>query len=232
MNPLRSDAGFTLPELIVAMALGMLVVLGAFTLMDTTLSQTRNVQERVDAAQRGRVTMDTVTRSLRSQVCASTATERRTGLVSGDASSITIYRDLSDGRDAAVRAPDRVTLSLVGGVLTEQTFRPTGTVGAPVYPTTPTTQRQLATDIAPAVENGQPQPLFRYFAYDDEPVARPLAPVAPTATDEAARVARIEVRFVARPTRSSTDKNALSLHDDVFVRGTDPHDEDPAPRCG
>jgi type II secretory pathway component PulJ len=231
MTRLRADAGFTLSEVVVAMGVGMVMLLAAFSLMDVTLEQTLNVRQRVDAGQRGRQALDTLTRSLRSQVCASTATEVRPGLVAGDASSVTFHRDLSDGSVPA--APERVTFQLAGGVLTERVYKPTGPASAPVYPEAATSTRRIAADVAPDVVRATSldRPVFSYFAYDAQDPPQPIVAVAPTTSAEAARVVRIVVRFAARPTGASTPKNSLVLEDEVFLRGTDPHDEVPEPEC-
>ena len=69
MSRLRSQAGFTLPELIVAMAIGMATVLAVYAVLDTSIKQSNDIAGRVNATQRGRIAMDIITRQLRSQVC-------------------------------------------------------------------------------------------------------------------------------------------------------------------
>ena len=81
MSRLRSQAGFTLIELIVAMTISTMTVLAVFAILDTTIKQSNAVAGRVNATQRGRITMDTITRQLRSQVCYSATVP---ALVSGD----------------------------------------------------------------------------------------------------------------------------------------------------
>jgi hypothetical protein len=47
----------------------MIVSLATFALIETTMKKSGDAAARVEAAQRGRVAMDIITRQLRSQVC-------------------------------------------------------------------------------------------------------------------------------------------------------------------
>ena len=73
---IRRDQGFTLVELMIGMGIGLIVIAGGMTILDSTLRISRTTQGRVDTAQRGRIAMETLTRTLRSQVCLS-ATDRK-----------------------------------------------------------------------------------------------------------------------------------------------------------
>ena len=68
---LRSQAGFTLIELMVAVAIGTIVVLGGFAVLDASVSGSHEVFDRTDSAQRGRLAMDGVMATLHSQTCPS-----------------------------------------------------------------------------------------------------------------------------------------------------------------
>ena len=72
MTRARAQGGFTLPELMVAMMISLMTLLGVFAVLDTSIRQSNAVAGRVNATQRARITMDTITRQLRSQVCYST----------------------------------------------------------------------------------------------------------------------------------------------------------------
>ena len=75
LRQLRSDErGFTLPELLIAMAIGLIVLLAAFMLLDRAVSA-RPGRRPPGRLQRGRLAMELITRQLRSQVCLGDATE-------------------------------------------------------------------------------------------------------------------------------------------------------------
>ena len=97
MTRLRSQDGFTLPELLTAMAMGTIILLGAFGLLDTAMRRTSETQLKVEATQRGRQALDLVTRQLRSQVCLDTATP---AVLEATPTSVTFYADLSNGSGA------------------------------------------------------------------------------------------------------------------------------------
>ena len=67
---LRSDqSGFSLIELLMAMALGSIVLTALMTVFLNGITGAVRVSDRVDALQRGRVTMDRAVTLLNSQIC-------------------------------------------------------------------------------------------------------------------------------------------------------------------
>ena len=74
MRRVRSQEGFTLTELLIAMTAGMVILLAGFGLLETVLKRTGETQLRVEATQRGRQALDVMTRQLRSQVCLNATT--------------------------------------------------------------------------------------------------------------------------------------------------------------
>ena len=107
----RSQSGHTLMELVVAMAIGMGILLIAFHLLDRSLGLTREVSDRVDAVQRGRLAMDTMTRQLRSQVCLGA----NAALVDASADSVTFYSNLGT---TGVPEKDTFTFDEAAGTVT------------------------------------------------------------------------------------------------------------------
>src|SRR5436190_8446576 len=70
LDRFSSERGFTLMELVVGMALGMIVLMAAFTVIDRSFINNKAVTDREDALQRGRVTLELMTRQIRSMTCA------------------------------------------------------------------------------------------------------------------------------------------------------------------
>ena len=65
----RDESGFTLIELLMAMTIGVVVLFACFMLVDASAPLAQKTQDRVDAAQRGRLAMEIIGAELRSQVC-------------------------------------------------------------------------------------------------------------------------------------------------------------------
>ncbi len=70
MPRLHTEDGFTLPELLTAMAIAMIVSLATFALVETVMKRSGEVGARVETTATARTAMDQLTRQLRSQVCA------------------------------------------------------------------------------------------------------------------------------------------------------------------
>src|ERR1700741_1774098 len=92
------ESGFTLPELLTAMIVGMVVLFGAFMLIDHATSMSNAIANRQGASQRGRAAMEHVTTSLRSQVCLGESTEP---ITAGNQNGVTFYANLSANPDSA-----------------------------------------------------------------------------------------------------------------------------------
>ncbi len=78
MRRLRSEDGFTLPELLITMAIAMIVSLATFTLIEIVMKRSGEVGARVETTATARTAMDQITRQLRSQVCAKRSDGRPT----------------------------------------------------------------------------------------------------------------------------------------------------------
>ena len=222
MNRLRSQDGFSLTELLVAMIIGMFTLLAAFALIDTTTTRSMQVTGRTDASQRGRLALDAMTRALRSQVCVDGAVP----IVSGDANQVTFTSDLStngssDRRtitfDAATR---RLTQTVVAGVGNEPNRTFTGA----------STTTVLLADVAAEAA----KPVFTYWA--DRPGTGgsqfQQLTVSPLPPADLKRVARIDISFVARPSNAATSNTwSSTLEDSVVVRAIDNYNANPTVSC-
>jgi prepilin-type N-terminal cleavage/methylation domain-containing protein len=70
LHRFSAERGFTLIELVVGMAIGMIVLLAAFNVIDRAFINNKAVTDREDALQRGRITLEQMTRQIRSMTCA------------------------------------------------------------------------------------------------------------------------------------------------------------------
>jgi Tfp pilus assembly protein PilW len=229
---LRSEEGFTLPELLVGIIIGMIVVIASLNVLDNTVSLGTKVSKRVDATQRGRTGLDRITRDLQSMVCVP-GDPAQDALIAGSDNSVDVYADLGDG--SASRPPQRRTITYTPATrrLTESVYTPTGTAGAYVFPTTPTATTALLSDV---IQDGS-TPIFTYYPID----STPDDDVAPTALSTSAgalaatdldNVARIRITFKALPSNRSTAKPGDAvMQDDVYRSAVDPNSADTTPQC-
>lgn len=244
---LSDERGFTLPELIVSMSVGLVVLLAAFLVFDRSFSVSNEVADRADALQRGRLAMEEITRQLRAQVCLGDDTDP---IVQGLDNSVTFHADLSNGDAAATgttgpgkRNPEKRTLTYDPATKTIREFVYAGGGSYPdlVFGAAPTTTRTLLTKVDPVLVGATPQPVFRYYAYkvggtpgEVQALTTPLSiPDAVTgAPGDTSKVVMIRVAFVTLPERTRPrDRDSLTLENDIYVRIADPADPVEGPRC-
>lgn len=214
---LRDERGHTMVELLAAMAIGVVVLLAAFMVLDRSFRVSKEAQDRAEAGQRGRLALEHVTRALRSQVCLAPT---RAAITQADSNSLTVLVDLSDGS----ANPERRQFSYDPATrrITELTWASAGTFPTytfPGYPSSPTRTRTLLTNAVPA----DATPVFRYYALDAAggQGANVLLPT-PLSGADMARTARIAVAFKSRPERATTNARSTELQDDVYMRSADP----------
>ncbi len=218
---MRREDGFTLVEVLVAATLGFVVLAATLGLLESTTRFSTGVLAKTDSMQRGRLALDRITQVMRSQVCPDLDTPAVSA--TSTATAITFYSDLNN--EAGVT---RRRLDFASGDIRETTYAPTGT--------TPTGAAIVLENVSPYVDEfAQSIPYLRYFAY--QPVGSPPRPVTslelkpPLTVAQAARVARIEIAFVARPVNASTNEDGIVLLDQVTARHADPNLSVPDPVC-
>jgi prepilin-type N-terminal cleavage/methylation domain-containing protein len=227
---ISDERGFSLPELLVAMFIGMIILLAAFMLLDRSFSASGQIADRSEALQRGRQAMELITRQLRSQVCVGDTTP----IVSATDSSISFYADMTDGTPANPIKQRTLSYSSTTDTITETVTPSTGT-----YPTLTFAggaSTPLLTKVKQILENNGTtlRPIFRYYGYQTGTTNGTLVPLTPTplsATD-LKRVALIKVGFRSFAMRPiSNDKDSTVLEDDVYTRTAVPTELQGAPEC-
>jgi hypothetical protein len=223
MTRLRSEAGVTLVELLVAMVIGTGTLIAVFAVLDTSVKQSNAVAGRVNATQRGRLAMDTITRQLRSQVCYSPTVP---ALVSATDISVKFHSDLSDGSKLIEQR--ELVYDPIKRTINERTWAGTG---SPITFPTMTKNRQLIGEITtrPAPDAA----IFRYYAYNTAVPPRPIIQLAtPLSATDLARTARIDVGFITLPPNARPSPAAsVTLQNEIYVRVADPNDPAPTPTC-
>jgi prepilin-type N-terminal cleavage/methylation domain-containing protein len=239
---LRDDSGFTLTELLLALAISMIVAAAALTILNVTLKRVGEVDQRVDSTQRGRMLMDTMTRELRSQICMTTDVppirETLEQTVGGSyRQSVAFYSDLTDGRTNAVPELRTLTYDDSSRTITEAVSQGRGTPPAVTYDAPVT--RVIGTNVQREVAaNGAATPIFSYYGFTTATATTPATPTLalPNAMANGGAnvkmVARVAVRFRMLPTgRKNATRTSTVFADDVYVRAADPNDPAPIPTC-
>ena len=227
MAPGRDEHGFMLIELIVSMVIGVIVILAAWTILDASGSIARGTQDRVDAAQRGRLAMDVIGSELRSQVCLPGAIPpMAAGATSTD---FTFYSNLGDQNSP----PQKRRFYVQNGAIKEQTWQGTysgsGTTLTVNWAATPTSR----TLVEPVGQVGA-TPYFRFWGFDANlpaTITQPLDATPLSATD-AGRVVQVDISFDSRPTGATASSRRDSIfQQSIYFRTADPMDPGKGPKC-
>jgi prepilin-type N-terminal cleavage/methylation domain-containing protein len=228
MSRLRNQDGFTLMEVLMAVTVGFVVLAATLGLLESSVRLDAGVMSKTDAMQRGRLAMDTLTQELRSQVCLDF--DNPAVLSGAGDNSITFYGDYS----AAGQRPFKREIVFNPTNSTITSYRYDAAAGATLplkpdsFPSSPTVTRQVLEGARNQVDTalGTIVPFLRYYANqkDADGVYRPSEKLAvPLSADDAKRVARIEISFLARPTGARDDKQAVNLTDQIMARHLDPN---------
>ena len=219
---LGQERGFTLIELLVAATVGVVIVGVAFGLLDAVVRTFGSSGDRVDVSQRGRQTMDSITRTLRSQVCGGNVTAYTPSFTSATNNKVVFWSDIGDkAADGTTPKGKRVRgLEYANNTIYELEFPDPGQ-----DPNATPTKRELVTDVTPNNGTG----LFRFYAYNPAAANQTATPTPPLyleltgspslATTDLSRIVRVTVAFTAYPRGSSaTDKLAADFTGDFLSR--------------
>jgi prepilin-type N-terminal cleavage/methylation domain-containing protein len=235
LRQLRSDqSGFTLPELITAMGIGLIVLLAAFMLLDRAVSGSTRLADRQEAVQRGRLTMELITRQLRSQVCLAETQP----ILAGDDNSVTFYANLSSNPNTAQKR--RLRYVAAEKRIYEDIYNGSGTFPSLTFPASPSQSGELLKPVTQTTEKvGSTfvtRPIFRYYKYVSNTTTGALQLLStPLSAADAPDVVMINVAFATLPRRlveRTTDIiDATTFNADVYVRLADPMKPTEGPQC-
>jgi prepilin-type N-terminal cleavage/methylation domain-containing protein len=238
MRDVRSDAGFTIVEMLVVTLIGGIVLMALFNLVDASDRATTRVQQRIDSSQRGRLAMEQVTQSLRSQVCIKDDPVLSPLADGTGGTKLSFYaafpRKVTGQAKPTDFMPEKRTISYdtVTKRITEEIFPGSGTYPDITFPSTPTRRRVVATDIVPAATGA---PLFTYYGLEDDGSVSPAPMVLPLDANEREGVVRLDVAFVAVPSQGKAlSGTQTSLESSIAVRlptRTDSDNPGSGPAC-
>ena len=226
---LRDERGFTLIELLMSTAIGVGVLLTAFTLSTALLHAQTKISDRSEAIARGRTTMEQLVQQLRSQVCLGSG---YAAISYGDASHIIFYADLAN----TTFTPQKRDIQFANGAVTEKDYSGTPSTGLPpfTFSATPVRTRVINDNLVLQKSGGVDVPFFTYYGFDAGSPIRPNNQLAvPLSASDAAKVVQIRVSFAAKPSRggSSASSTGEPYTANVYVRTADPTDPDHSPLC-
>jgi hypothetical protein len=154
-----SERGSTLIELLVILAAGMTLSVVLFAVLDFTTRQTSRVLSRVDATQRARSTMETLTAELQAG-CVSSSVPPIQPESNGSTLSF-----ISGAGSAASVTPVKHTITFTPntdrGTLTDSVYQPTGTGPSTGFSSVPSSTTTLLTKVSQS-----DTPVFQYFAFE------------------------------------------------------------------
>jgi len=212
------ERGFTIIEVLVAMSVGMIVMIGVLNIVDAAGSALGRTQSRVDAQARGRNALEQAVGDLRNAVCVQTGgtlanPTLSSPLVSADRHQVTLYvqaLDRTQVNSGTFAAPSKLQLAWSGGTLTESIWPGSGS--PPAFANTAATRT-----VATGLDERSDRPVFSYFAWLGSPAA--LTDITPAAGGQltAAQlptVTRVDVAFSANPTTPNAPAGTNALFDD------------------
>jgi prepilin-type N-terminal cleavage/methylation domain-containing protein len=216
---LREDDGFSLIELLSAMAIGSIVLTACMGVFMNGVKATTAIQNRVDNTSRARYSMDRIVRLLDSQVCTqivSTSDVQTAPIFSGSTdNSVTFYGDL----DGATGMPEKYTITYVPksgatpSKITIDDYAYNTTAKAWTTKVGPT--NTLVSDIVPLKLNNVAQPIFTYYPYiataaDATTIGNVAGTPAttPLTVDVAPTIVKVLVRFAAISSTSHVDDSS------------------------
>jgi prepilin-type N-terminal cleavage/methylation domain-containing protein len=219
---LRTERGFTLIELMVALTVGSVIVLAAFAMLDRSILLTGRVSDRVDSSQRGRLAMEDMARQLRSPACLATG---GVSIVDAQDYSVTFYTFL--GAATAAYAPQMRTLRWDNNTNALLEDRYAGTT----LPATPTSTRTITRDVVPRPQadpetGATPTPLFKYYRFTSAGRVEPTVRLnTPLSVADRRNVVSINLNFVARVSGRSNNRQSTAMQTNVYMRTSDPNAE-------
>lgn len=202
---LRNDQdGFSLIELLMAMALGGIVLTAVMTVFLNGMQATTRVTDRVESAQRGRLAMDRVVTVLNSQTCLYNGNTGASSvpIIDGQAQQVTFLANL--GTVSASPSKYRLRYDVATKNLYEDVWAPAlDAKGNVIYATDPTTSKIIGSGIVPVLAGGV---IFQYFTFAADGTIDPAAPMGLTAgaltTADKLIAVRIAATFAAQTDRT------------------------------
>jgi prepilin-type N-terminal cleavage/methylation domain-containing protein len=231
----REESGFTLIELMTAIAIGTVIVLAAFGLLDASVKAFKKTDDRVDVTQRGRLAMDFMGQKLRSQVCGALADGTSTApIAQATATSVSFWVDTSAERSSSATGIN-ANKKLVGFSFSGNNLYALSYAGTDI--TTTLTQKLQLQSVVP---NFSSTVAFRYYeynpSYDSSATSGSTSNLfteltSPVAASDLDQIVRVDVNYKAFPLGGlSTSKDSVVFQNQFNAQTADAFDQSP-PDC-
>jgi len=160
---LRSEAGFTLVELLATMVAGIVVLMALFTIMDVTLHQTTQTFSLVDATERARPAFEQIENELHS-ACFE---DEETPIQVGSNANALIF--ITSASNAATPTELWHEIDFASGKLTDSTYSTNYSEVSGIPTWSRGTQQGSTRTLLTNVSQSGTTPAFQYFAYQTAP---------------------------------------------------------------
>ncbi len=202
---LRTEHGFTLVEMLVAIASGMVVILATLSVLDISIGQSSRISERVDADQRGRLALEKLMLELHSSCIAFASNPVEPG--STDTNIKFVSQSGNEAYFTSVTKHE-VSLNSITHQLTDTSYVSTNTASELGtnwnFSTTPTSTQPLLTGAFQTVNEGLTIPVFRYYKYEGGNIST-TSETTPISATDAKATAEVTVNITAAPSSERTD---------------------------
>ena len=231
---MSSQRGFTLVELLVAMAMSTVIILGASTIIISSLDATQQVTQRTSTLGEARTGLETLLGQLNSgclvdgvsPVLASTTTGISPA-VSSDASHLVF---VSGNGDSGTATPTEHVVTVSNGALIDSAYTYAGNTASIATPSAWTfhTNTSQVLNLAEHVTTGS-GPMFTYYAYSNyqtstDSLLNAPALIPPLNTTTAPTVAEVGLDIRFAPAGSNYNSNTTSELKDAAVFSLTAHD--------
>jgi Tfp pilus assembly protein PilW len=220
----NEEDGFSLAELLVAIAVGMIVLLGVFAVVQAATRSSNRTTARVIANQSVRPVLSKIIDELHS----SCISPDLAPVLAGTDTSVTFVTSTDSG---VTPVPSKRTITwtpvtATTGTLTESTYAySSGTAPSWTFSATPTTTTLLK-NVGKAKIEGATAPIFQYYAYDPNTglvATSPLGAAAPAGLSAAdlPNVVKVVVSFSYVPAKTTVTVDtaaAGSFSDSALLR--------------
>jgi Tfp pilus assembly protein PilW len=179
---ISDQRGFSLMELLVAMAAGFVVTGALFSIMDVSLHQSALISDKVQADQLGRTTMTAMIDELHNSCIApevtpvkaeSSGTELR--FVSAYGSKAVLTK-ASEHRIVWEEESSKNAAKM--GTLKDKTYESSGGEWPSfTYPSSPTRTVLIGSDLGPVTSGAETTPIFQYYSYNTESTSSTTTPL-------------------------------------------------------
>lgn len=221
----REQDGLTLIELLIGLALGLVVSLAAFGLVDSSLHLYSQITDRLDSAQTGQVALSNIEQTLESscavQLPPVEAASSSQGIpVGSDATHLVVLSAPGDADTASSQLTLHVIAlsSTTNGTLTDTSY-PYNTT-APAAPTQSTLKfvnTPTVRTLAAGVSQVSGVPVFQYFPLSAGRLSTTPDSDNPLTAADASNAQAVQIEFSVAPSSGSTKTTRQAVEEDLYA---------------